>query len=175
MQINDCHYRHHPLYCCNDNYCCDNILKGKKTMFMSDVSVIVRKMRLIAEANLGKYDIGFPEQLVIMYLGARGASNQTAIADRLEIDKGSITKTTSKLEAKGLIIRKANPNNRRENRIELSPAGQEILQVMRSAHEELNEAMFAGLSKEEINATSHVLSIIADNLVRAEQDKAKQN
>lgn len=143
-------------------------------MFMSDVSVIVRKMRLIAEANLGKYDIGFPEQLIIMYLGARGASNQTAIADRLEIDKGSITKTTSKLESKGLIIREANPNNRRENRIELSPAGQEILQVMRSANEELNEVMFAGLSKEEVDETCRVLSVIANNLVQAEQEKAEQ-
>ena len=143
-------------------------------MFMTDVSIIVRKMRLIAEANLAQRGLGFPEQLVIMYLGARGASNQTATADRLEIDKGSITKTTSKLEAKGFIIREANPNNRRENRIELSPAGQELLQVMRSAHEELNEVMFAGLSKEEVDATCRTLSTIASNLVKAEQAKAEQ-
>ena len=142
-------------------------------MFMSDVSVIVRKMRLIAEANLGKYGIGFPEQLVMMYLGANGSSNQTAIAERLEIDKGSITKTTSKLESKGLILRKVNPDNRRENRIEVSPAGHKILQAMRSAHKELNEVMFAGLSKEAIEVTCDTLSVIADNLVKAELVKAE--
>ena len=138
-------------------------------MFMSDVSIIVRKMRLIAEANLDKYGIGFPEQLVIMYLGAHGASNQMAIADALEIDKGSIAKTVSKLESKNLIVREANPNNRRENLIELSSAGQEILQVMRTAHEDLDSLMFAGLSEEEVETTCRVLSTIAGNLVKAEQ------
>ena len=139
-------------------------------MFMSDVSVIVRKMRLIAEASLVKYDIGFPEQLVIMFLSANGPSNQVAIADRLEIDKGSIAKTVGKLESKGLVNRKENPMNRREKHVELAPAADEILNAMHSTHKALEDMMFAGLDDGEVEATCDALSKIANNLIKAEQD-----
>ena len=139
-------------------------------MFMSDVSIIVRKRRLIAEASLAKYDIGFPEQLVIMFLSANGPSNQAAIAERLEIDKGSIAKTVSKLESKGLVIRTENPMDRREKHVELAPAADEILNAMHSTHKALDNLMFAGLDDEEIEATCNALSIIANNLIKAEQD-----
>ena len=138
-------------------------------MFMSDVSIIVRKMRLMAEAHLSEYELGFPEQLVIMYLGAHGASNQAAIADALEIDKGSIAKTVGKLEAKGLVQRGENPADRREKRVELASAADGILRTMHAAHEELDRQLFAGLSDEEVEATCRALSIIANNLVKAEE------
>lgn len=137
---------------------------------MSDVSIIVRKMRLIAEASLDKYDIGFPEQLVIMYLSAYGESNQTAIADTLEIDKGAIAKTVSKLEAKGLVSRTENPQNRRENNVALTSAADEILGVMRAAYKKLDDTLFAGLTDEQVETTCQSLSVIADNLVKAVGD-----
>ena len=139
-------------------------------MFMSDISIIVRKMRLIAEQHLGEYGIGFPEQLVLMYLAAHGSSNQATIADEFEIDKGSIAKTASKLEEKGLVLRTENPQNRREKRLELTPEAGEIIAAMRSAHEDLDKTLFAGLTNEEIETTCRALSIISDNLVKAEEE-----
>lgn len=139
-------------------------------MFMSDVSIIVRKMRLIAEANLSQHGLGFPEQLVIMYLAAHGASNQVAIADNLEIDKGSIAKTVGKLEEKGLVTRAENPQNRRENRVALTPAADGLLDEMRAAQVQLDDTLFAGLDDEQVEATCHALSVIADNLVKATRD-----
>ena len=136
-------------------------------MFMSDVSIIVRKMRLIAEAHLDEFGIGFPEQLVIMYLGAHGTSNQASIANELEIDKGSIAKTIGKLEAKGLVRREENPRNRREKSVELTHSAEDLVGTMRSIHRELDDTMFAGLSADEIEATCDALSKIARNLVAA--------
>ena len=142
-------------------------------MFMSDISIIVRKMRLIAEANLDKYGIGLPEQLVIMFLSAHGESNQASIADTLEIDKGSIAKTVSKLEAKGLVSRTENPQNRREKNVVLTPAADEILVAMRTAHKQLDATLFAGLTDEQIETTCQSLSVIASNLVNAlEEDRS---
>ena len=139
-------------------------------MFMSDISIIVRKMRLVAEASLDNYGIGFPEQLVIMFLGANGTSNQATIAETLEIDKGSIAKTVGKLESKGLVHREENPDNHREKRVELTHAADEILRAMRATHEKLDDVMFAGLTKEEIETTCRALSIVACNLVKAGED-----
>lgn len=138
-------------------------------MFMSDVSIIVRKMRAVAQARLGDYNIGFPEQLVIMFLEARGASKQASLAEELEIDKGSIAKTLEKLENKGLVHREENPANRREKRVELTPAANGILRSMRAAHKKLDTILFAGLTDEEIEVTCRSLSVISNNLVKAEE------
>ncbi len=138
-------------------------------MFMSDVSIIVRKMRLIAESSLAQYDIGFPEQLVIMLLNANGPSNQAAIAEQLEIDKGSIAKTVSKLETKGLVIRSENPKNRREKQVQLTAAADEIVEAMHATHLKLDKLLFAGLGKKDVEATCNALSKIANNLIKAEQ------
>lgn len=138
-------------------------------MFMSDISIIVRKMRLSAEANLGEYGIGFPEQLVIMYLSAHGASNQMAIAEEFEIDKGSIAKTVGKLEAKGLVSREENPSNRREKLVELTPIADGIVSSLHSAQKELDDVLFAGLSQEEIETTCRALSVIAGNMTRSKE------
>ena len=53
-------------------------------MYMSDISIIVRKMRTFAERNMAHRGIGFPEQLVLMSLLANGESNQESIAARGE-------------------------------------------------------------------------------------------
>ncbi len=136
-------------------------------MFMSDVSIIVRKMRLFAEANLVSRGIGFPEQLVIMFLSVHGPCKQETIAEELEIDKGSIAKTIGKLEGKGLVHRKVNPTSRREKIVELLPAANETLEAMHVAHAELDKTLFAGLTPEEIEITCASLSMIAQNLVDA--------
>lgn len=81
---------------------------------MSDISIIVRKMRTFAERNMAHRGIGFPEQLVLMSLLANGESNQESIAAEHGIDRGAITKTLAKLEAKGLVTRKVNSKNKRE-------------------------------------------------------------
>ena len=139
-------------------------------MFMSDVSIIVRKMRAVAQAELGDYNIGFPEQLVIMFLKAKGPSNQASLAEELEIDKGSIAKTLEKLENKGLVHREENPASRREKRVELTPVADEILQAMRAAHKKLDAILFDGLTDEEVEATCRALSIISNNLVMSEEN-----
>ena len=138
-------------------------------MFMSDISIIVRKMRLVAESSLTEHGIGFPEQLVIMHLAANGPSNQAAIAEKLEIDKGAVTKTVNKLESTGLVTRAENPANRREKRVELAPAADAILQSMHAAYQDLEGRMFAGLSDKEIATTCRALEVIAGNLVKADE------
>ena len=82
-------------------------------MFMSDISIIVRRMRTQAEHAMGGLEVGFPEQLVLMFLHSHGPSNQEAIVSALGVDKGAIAKTIAKLEAKDLVTRQVNPRNKR--------------------------------------------------------------
>lgn len=133
-------------------------------MFLSDISIVVRKMRTFAEKSLSEYDLGFPEQLVLMHLTAHGTSNQESIAASLDIDKGAITKTIAKLEAKDYVVRELNPNNRREKIVALTNNAQPAINALKQSFDSLQETIFKGLSAEEIAQMSSGLARTAANL-----------
>lgn len=114
-------------------------------MFMSDLSIINRRMRVYAERSLADTGLGFPEQLVIMYLAGQEASNQEQIARFLEIDKGAVAKTVAKLESKGLVESAVNERNRREKTLRLSPAAQPVIVRMRQVLGEWETRVYDGV------------------------------
>ncbi len=142
-------------------------------MLMADASVIVRKMRVYADRCMNGGTIGFPERLILMFLKAHGSSNQESISEELQVDKGSIARTISKLEEKGLVSREINPNNKREKLVSLLPKAEDELDQMQDSYQQLEKAMFEGLTEEDIEKTSECLSRIAANLTKAlkEQDE----
>ena len=133
-------------------------------MFMSDISIIVRRMRTQAEHAMGGLEVGFPEQLVLMLLHGHGPSNQEAIVSALGVDKGAIAKTIAKLEAKDLITRQVNPRNKREKIVSLAPKAHQITQAMEDARASLNATLFAGFTPEEISQTCALLERMAQNV-----------
>lgn len=133
-------------------------------MFMSDISIIVRKMRIAAERSQSTSGVGFPEQLVLMCLKAHGPSNQESIASFLDIDKGAIAKTIAKLEKKKLVSRETNPSNRRENKVVLQPAAKGILSEMYNSYKEFKAKMLAGFSEEEKEQLERFIALAARNV-----------
>lgn len=133
-------------------------------MFMSDISIIVRRMRTQAEHAMGGLEVGFPEQLVLMFLHSHGPSNQEAIVSALGVDKGAIAKTIAKLEAKDLVTRQVNPRSKREKIVSLAPKAHQITQAMEDARASLNATLFAGFTPEEISQTCALLERMAQNV-----------
>ena len=135
-------------------------------MFMSDVSIIVRKMRTMADRKAASLGVGFPEQLVLMYLKFHGSSNQESIAAEIDIDRGAIAKTIAKLEEKGLVKRQVNQKNKREKIVELLPLSSGIIEAMRSNYEEVERVLFAGFSEEEKLQACAFLARISENATK---------
>lgn len=135
-------------------------------MLMNNLSIIVRHSKVFCERRLHNSGVGFPEQVILMYLASNNGVNQDAIAQHFMLDKGAIAKTLRKLEDKGLIERHQNPENKRENLLSIAPAGQSILGEMGAALEEWNRFFFEGLSDKEIRQYRSITKKIADNVVR---------
>ena len=131
---------------------------------MSDISIIVRKMRTFAERNMAHRGIGFPEQLVLMSLLASGESNQESIAAEHGIDRGAIAKTLAKLEAKGLVARKVNNKNKREKIVCATPEAEDVFDEMRTSFVELDNTLFSGFTPEEKASACDLISRMAANL-----------
>ena len=54
--------------------------------------------------------------------------NQDGISKRCSINKGSVARSIKKLEDRGLVKREIDENNRRQNKLSLTPKGEDILE-----------------------------------------------
>ena len=141
-------------------------------MLMSDISIIVRKLRTAADRCGERWGIGFPEQQVLMLLGAHGPSNQEALACQLQIDKGAVARTVAKLEEKGLVTRQVNPANRREKLVSPRPGAEGVLREMWELYQQLEAVAYRGLAPDEIDLTRRCLERIAANLSDPGEEQA---
>ena len=79
-----------------------------------------------------EHDIVFESNLsltqmhAVEILGINGSLKMKELAAKLGITTGTLTITIDKLEKKGIVRRKANPNDRRSYVIELTKEGKEI-------------------------------------------------
>ena len=133
-------------------------------MLMNSLSIIMRHSRTFCERKLREYDIGFPEQVIMMYLSEHKNVSQEEIAKHFMIDKGAIAKSLSKLETKDYVIRKENPLDKRGKLILLSTKGEQILSHMGTILDEWNQYFFIGLSIDEIEQFDRLSKIMADNV-----------
>ncbi|MBI4857524.1 MAG: MarR family transcriptional regulator [Acetobacterium woodii] len=144
-------------------------------MLMNNLSIIVRHSKVFCERRLHDFGVGFPEQVILMYLASNNGVNQDAIAQHFMLDKGAIAKTLRKLEEKGLIERHQNPENKRENLISIAPQGQNILGEMGKALTEWNQYFFEGLSADDIKQYERITNIIADNVAKLNEKNSEDN
>jgi DNA-binding MarR family transcriptional regulator len=141
-------------------------------MIMNHFSIIVRYSRIFCERKGAGYGVGFPEQVILMYLSEHGPVNQDTIARFYMIDKGAIAKTANRLEEKGLAVRHENPDDKREKILSLSDKGLAIIAGMRANLEEWNQVIFEGISPQELETAQKVVNIMASNAIKAvEQGK----
>ena len=133
---------------------------------MNDLSIIVRQMRVFAERSFQKFSLGFPEQVVIMFLSAHDNVSQDEISKNFEIDKGAIAKTIQKLELKGLIIRHENSENKREKLVSLTNSAKEMLEQMNSMLNEWNTCVYDGISDLDRQKFETIAEIIATNSLK---------
>lgn len=138
---------------------------------MRSMSSAVRHMRLYAERSMAKRNLGFPEQLIIMHLHAAGESNQDALAQLLEIDKGAVAKTLGKLEGKGLVERTVNPSNRREKRIRLTKAAAPVIKEMAASWQAWVQEAFAEMDDGEMQSFLNTMEIVAGRAADIARDK----
>jgi DNA-binding MarR family transcriptional regulator len=81
----------------------------------------------------------------------------TALAESLLISTGAMTNRLDKLEARGLVSREANPDDRRALEIRLTPKGRKLVDDVVGGHVQNEQAMLAGLSDREREQLTRML------------------
>lgn len=120
--------------------------------------------------RLRRFDLS-PEHhrfLELLYHG--DGSTQVDIAEKLGRDEGSITRTVSRMEEKGLVIRCDSERDRRIRTVFITDEGRRVHEATRSATTEFDDALVHGLTPADIAQFRRTMARVVDNAERAAVD-----
>ncbi|MGH2861913.1 MAG: MarR family winged helix-turn-helix transcriptional regulator [Solirubrobacteraceae bacterium] len=108
--------------------------------------------RLLAELHveaLAPFNLHVRELGVLLVIDRSEPASQQQIAERMGVDRTTMVSIIDALEAKGIIARRPDAEDRRRNLIELTPTGQEILRQATAASDAAEAKLLAPLTLEE--------------------------
>ena len=120
--------------------------------------------RLQKNFKLAGIEITIEQWSVLYHLWKEDGQSQQQLCDATFRDKPSITRLVDNLEKLGLVKRTANKNDRRINKICLTPEAENLqIQTMEVANQTLNEAL-VGVTNGQIEIAKEVLNMVYENL-----------
>jgi DNA-binding MarR family transcriptional regulator len=129
---------------------------------MHAVTSLMRVQQLVIgrlDALLKPHGLTFAryEALVLLVFSSRGSLPLGKMGERLQVHPTSVTSIVRRLEAAGLVVRRAHPDDGRAVLAEITPAGRELVE---SATKDLVGADFAlgSLSETELATLSALLA-----------------
>lgn len=128
---------------------------------------IARFRAIIFDAMLKPHDMTMSQGWVLVHLVRENGLRQSDLADRLDIATVTTSKLIDRLEARGYVERRPDPNDRRSNRVYATDQAKELVKVMTRTIYEVDEIANQGISEEELQVTLKVLRRMRGNLKEA--------
>jgi DNA-binding MarR family transcriptional regulator len=116
---------------------------------------------LHAEA-LAPFDIHVRDLGVLLVIDRFEPASQQQIAERMGVDRTTMVAIIDALEAKGIIARRPDAEDRRRNLIELTPTGQEILRQATAASDAAEAELLAPLTLKEGKQLRNLMARVLD-------------
>jgi DNA-binding MarR family transcriptional regulator len=129
---------------------------------MHDVS---RMRRTAFDQYMKPLKITRSQWWVLIYLARHDGMIQSDLANLLELGKAALGSLVDRLEAAGLVRRGADEADRRAKRVYLSPAGAQLIKEMQVHSHEMSERILEGLSEEERDNLTDLLTRVKRNLL----------
>jgi len=120
--------------------------------------------RMAVELEALGHDLTFSQYITLKKLAAGGVSGVTDLARAADVNPGAMTRLLDKLEARGLIERKAVAGDRRALNIELTADGLAIWQDINTCGQRVRERAMEGMDEAERELLTRLLERVRDNL-----------
>ena len=90
------------------------------------ISIIHRTGSSFLSKEFSKFNIGSGQYMYLIHLYKNDGLSQEELTEILNIDKGTTAKSIKKLETEGFVMRVKDKNDKRINRVYLTPKALEI-------------------------------------------------
>ena len=128
------------------------------------IALAAKSQERLAEIEMKKQLGLTPAQWkVILVLNMADGLSQKEIAEKINIDASTLVPVIDKMEKGGLVERKADSKDRRNNRIFLTKKSESTVDSIIMIVLQLRKIIYNGVSEDEISATRNVLKTLIKN------------
>ncbi len=113
------------------------------------ISDSARMLRTVFDRRVRALGLTRSQWLVLRRLDRHPGANQSELADMLEVERATAGRLIDRLEQNGWVERRADPSDRRINRIYMTEKGERVNNNIRPIAHSMVEEALAGLSDEE--------------------------
>ena len=135
--------------------------------FGFSINDVARMIRTYADQKARQFGITRAKWVVLVRLDRFEGLKQSELAYMLDLQPITLTRLLDRLSASGLIERRADPNDRRANRLYLTPAARPLLEQLGELGEELMTTALAGVDRDSIERMVAQLATVKENLRQA--------
>ena len=132
-----------------------------------NVMDVARMLRTYADQRARQFGISRAQWTVLVRLDRSEGLKQSELAEILDLQPISLTRLLDRLAENGLIERRPDPNDRRANRLYLTPAARPLLTELADLGQELMETVLEGLGDDTNERLLRDLVVMKDNLRNA--------
>jgi MarR family transcriptional regulator, transcriptional regulator for hemolysin len=125
---------------------------------------VARMLRTYADQRARQFGISRAQWVVLIRLDRSEGLKQSELAEILDLQPISLTRLLDRLAENGLIERRADPNDRRANRLYLTPAARPLIEQLGKLGLDMMETVLDGLDSKANERLLRDLTLMKDNL-----------
>ena len=135
---------------------------------------VARLMKTYADQRARQYGMTRAQWAVLVRLDRSEGLKQSELAEMLDLQPITLTRLLDRLAENGLIERRDDPNDRRANRLFLTPAARPLLERLSDLGTEMMMTVLEGLDAKTLEKMLHDLELMRENLRGAIQRNTTQ-
>ena len=135
-----------------------------KREFAFTIMDVARLLKTYADQRGRQFGISRAQWAVLVRIDRNEGLKQSELADMLDLQPITLTRLLDRLADNGLIERRADPNDRRANRLHLKPAAKPLLGRLADLGDDMMETVLDGISSTAIERMLKELNTVKDNL-----------
>ena len=125
---------------------------------------VARLLKTYADHRARQFGISRAQWAVLVRIDRSEGLKQSELAELLDLQPISLTRLLDRLADNGLIERRADPNDRRANRLYLKPAAKPLLDRLSELGADMMETVLEGLDAKSVDRMLKELVALKDNL-----------
>jgi len=128
---------------------------------------VARLLKTYADQRARQFGISRAQWAVLVRIDRSEGLKQSELAELLDLQPISLTRLLDRLADNGLIERRADPNDRRANRLYLKPVAKPLLGRLSELSADMMETVLEGLDAKSVDRMLKELVMLKNNLRRA--------
>jgi MarR family transcriptional regulator for hemolysin len=135
--------------------------------FAFTIMDVARMLRTYADQRARQFGVSRAQWAVLVRIDRSPGLKQSELAEILDLQPITLTRLLDRLADNDLIERKPDPNDRRANRLYVTPAAKPMLAQLNVLGADMMETALEGLDAQTVERTLRQLDTVKDNLRRA--------